>query len=173
MRIQTATRKVDLPPNFLGLNAMVKLALVAGVKPWNIPGAIRMFMQILRVKEERDAVPYDSVPLRDFLSRYTADKGLHRLVDLFSVLLFVIAHEEASAGEFLWSFASMAKARSLGYRMRLRTGPLAITLYSFEEIVVLLADTHPRVDYRTLIDWLHKVMGDHEIADRIEDIVRL
>ena len=115
MRIQTATRKVDLPPNFLGLNAIVKLALVAGVKPWNIPGAIRMFMQILRTKEERDAVPYDSVPLRDFLLRYTADKGLHRLLDLFSVLLFVVPNEEASAGEFLWSFASMAKARSLGY----------------------------------------------------------
>jgi hypothetical protein len=62
--------------------------------------------------------------------------------------------------------------RIIGYRMRERTGPLPVTLYSFEEIVILLTDQHPRIDYHTLSNWLRKVMGDDEMANRIKDIAK-
>lgn len=117
MRIQTPSRTYRIPKRILGPKGLMNLALVAGVKPWNIPGVIRLFMQILRVKEERDAVPYDSVSLQDFMLRYTADEGVHRLVNLFSGWFFLLPKEEASAGEFLWSFASMVRSGSIGYPM--------------------------------------------------------
>ena len=117
MRIVTPSRSYDFSPHLLRPVSLVKQALLAGVKPWNLPGAIRVFMQILRIREERDAAVHDSVSMRDFLLRYTEDEGLFRLVNIFSGLMFVIPLEEASAGEYLWSFASMARTGSLGYPM--------------------------------------------------------
>ncbi len=63
--------------------------------------------------------------------------------------------------------------RIIGYRMRERTGPLPVTLYSFEEIVFLLCETHPRIDYNTLANWMKNVMEDHETADHIKEIAQL
>ena len=117
MRIVTPSRSYDFSPHLLRPLSLVKQALVAGLSPWSLPGALRVFMQILRIREERDAAPHDSVAMRDFLLRYTGDAGFHRLVNIFSGLMFVIPTEEASAGEFLWSFASMARTGSLGYPM--------------------------------------------------------
>jgi prolycopene isomerase len=115
MRIVTPSRSCDLPQNLLSPLALIKQFMLAGVKVRNLPGAFRVFMQILRIKEEADAIPYDSVPLRDFLLRHTDDEGFQRLVNIFNGLMFVIPETEASTGEFLWSFASMAKTASLGY----------------------------------------------------------
>jgi len=115
MRIVTPSRSYDLPQSLLSPLALIKQFMVAGVKLRNLPGALRLFMQILRIKEESDAVPHDSVSMRDFLLRYTDDEGFQRLLSIFNMLMFVIPTEEASAGEFLWSFASMAKTGSLGY----------------------------------------------------------
>jgi len=115
MRIVTPSRSYDLPQSLLSPLALIKQFMVAGVKLRNLPGALRLFMQILRIKEESDAVPHDSVSMRDFLLRYTDDEGLYRFMNIFSGLMFVVPTEEASAGEFLWSFASMARTGSLGY----------------------------------------------------------
>ena len=117
MRIVTSSRGYDFSPHILRPLSLVKQALVAGVKPWNLPGGLRLFRQILRIREERDAAVHDSVSMRDFLLRYTDDEGIHHLMNIFSGLMFVIPIEEASAGEFLWSFVSMARTGSLGYPM--------------------------------------------------------
>jgi prolycopene isomerase len=117
MRIVTPSRSYDFSPYLLRPLSLVKQALVAGVKPWNLPGGLRLFRQILRIREEPDAAVHDSVSVRDFLLRHTDDEGIHRLVNIFSGLMFVIPIEEASAGEFLWSFVGMARTGSLGYPM--------------------------------------------------------
>ncbi len=115
MRIVTPSRSYDFSPHLLRPLSLVKQALIAGVKAWNLPGALRLFRQIVNISRERDATVHDSVSMRDFLLRYTGDEGIHRLVNIFSGLMFVIPLEDASAGEYLWSFVGMARTGSLGY----------------------------------------------------------
>jgi prolycopene isomerase len=111
----TPRRKYDFSANLARPASLMKLAKIAGVRPRNMPGAARLFWKILRVKTEDDVQPYDDISLREFLSSYTDDAGLHGLCDLFTALMFVISSEEASAGEFIWSLSKMFKAGSAGY----------------------------------------------------------
>ncbi len=57
--------------------------------------------------------------------------------------------------------------RFIGYRLGERHGAGRTTCYSFQEIVNLLKDRMPRVDFDALQKWVKKVMGDAELAERI------
>ena len=59
--------------------------------------------------------------------------------------------------------------RLIGYRLRQRTGPMPVTLYSFSEVVALLNDPHPRMDFNLLERWIRETMGDIELAGRIKE----
>ena len=61
--------------------------------------------------------------------------------------------------------------RLMGYRFRERTGPMSMTLYSFEEIVEFLNDPHPRIDFNRLEEWVREVMKDEELAGEINKII--
>ncbi len=54
--------------------------------------------------------------------------------------------------------------RLVGYRIRERTGPVASSLYSFEEVVHLLSDKCPYVSLEQLQQWLETVAEDAELA---------
>ena len=57
--------------------------------------------------------------------------------------------------------------RFIGYRLSERHGAMRITSYSFQEVVNLLKDQMPRVDFDALQEWVGKVMKDEELAERI------
>ncbi len=61
--------------------------------------------------------------------------------------------------------------RLIGYRLRERSGMTAITLYSFEEVVVLLSDAHPRLDFSRLEKWLRETINDQELAVKIKQVM--
>jgi hypothetical protein len=65
------------------------------------------------------------------------------------------------------------KDRLNGFSLRERAGPVPVTLYSFEEVVSLLNDPHPRLDFNELEGWVRKTMGDTELADRIAGAVKI
>ncbi len=54
--------------------------------------------------------------------------------------------------------------RFVGYRLRERTGPIAASLYSFEEVVHLLNDQFPYVSPKQLEQWVETIMEDSELA---------
>jgi hypothetical protein len=62
--------------------------------------------------------------------------------------------------------------RFIGYRLSERHGASRITSYSFQEVVSLLKDQMPRVDFLALQEWVRKVMGDEELAERISAAVK-
>ena len=59
-----------------------------------------------------------------------------------------------------------------GFRLRERSGPTPVTLYSFEEVVSLLTDPHPRLDFEALEGWIQSVMGDEELAEQIATVIK-
>jgi hypothetical protein len=62
--------------------------------------------------------------------------------------------------------------RITGYRLRERTGIMTIRLYSFEEVVGLLNDPHPRLDFAHLQRWVSETMGDPELAGKIGNVIQ-
>jgi hypothetical protein len=59
-----------------------------------------------------------------------------------------------------------------GFSLRERSGPIPVIMYRFEEVVTLLNDPHPRLDFIELETWIRKTMRDKELADQIADVVR-
>ena len=64
------------------------------------------------------------------------------------------------------------KERLIGYRMRRRTGPTSVALYSFEEVVGLLNDSHPRIDFNQLEKWVRETIKDVELAEKIGKVIK-
>ncbi len=59
-----------------------------------------------------------------------------------------------------------------GFCLRERSGPTSVIMYSFEEVVSLLNDPYPRLDFVELETWIKKTMRDEELADRVAEAVR-
>ena len=57
--------------------------------------------------------------------------------------------------------------RFVGYRMRQRAGSVAVTCYSFEQVVHLLRDQLPMIDLTGLERWVRQVLCDECLADKI------
>jgi len=59
-----------------------------------------------------------------------------------------------------------------GFILRERAGAVSITMYRFEEVVSLLNDRHPRLDFNELEGWVREAIGDAELAEQIAEAVR-
>jgi hypothetical protein len=59
-----------------------------------------------------------------------------------------------------------------GFNLHERTGPNPVTMYSFEEVVSLLSDRHPRLDFNALEKWVREVIDDTELAEKISGAIQ-
>jgi len=64
------------------------------------------------------------------------------------------------------------EGRLIGFSLGERSGAVPITMYSFEEVVSLLNDRHPRLDFKQLEEWIRNVMGDMELAEQIAQAIK-
>ena len=58
--------------------------------------------------------------------------------------------------------------RLMGGSLHLRGGVRKFSLYSLEEVFMLLREPHPQVDLDRLENWVRTVIHDRELADRIK-----
>jgi hypothetical protein len=61
--------------------------------------------------------------------------------------------------------------RLFGFKLKLRSGPTPVTMYSFPEVVAFLRDDNPRIDIAGLQIWVKDVMGDRELAGIIDKAI--
>jgi len=61
--------------------------------------------------------------------------------------------------------------RLSGFSLRERAGAIPVTMYSFEEVIFLLNDPHPRLNFDELEMWVRKTMGDQELAEQIAEAI--
>ena len=59
-----------------------------------------------------------------------------------------------------------------GFILRERAGAVPVTMYRFEEVVSLLNDRHPRLDFNELEGWIREAIGDAELAEQIAEAIR-
>lgn len=115
LRMMKGTRSCVLPLQLTSLSSLAKLGRLTGLKIRNLLGVYRFFRLLKSVRREDDVEPYDGMTLRDLLLSYTEDEEFHRLLDVFCGLMLVLPYTEASAGEFLWGFATWARDASCSY----------------------------------------------------------
>lgn len=114
MRINL-TRSGDIPVDMRPLMQRLRLALIGGIPVTKLIGAFRAISSMLRVQKESEIEPYDEMPMSEYLSRYSDDESLHKMISLFSWLLLAMPYTEASAGEFIWCFATWLNNASCSY----------------------------------------------------------
>ena len=61
--------------------------------------------------------------------------------------------------------------RLIGSSLHERAGAMPISLYSFEEVFVLLNGRNPRIDFNQLETWIRNIMEDRELAARIKKVI--
>ncbi len=115
LRMMKGERSRDLSLRLTSFPSLAKLGSLIGVRAKNLPGVYRFFRTLKSVKTEQDVVPYDGRTMKEFLFTCTEDEELHRLIDTFCGLLLAVPYGEASAGEFLWGFATWARDASCSY----------------------------------------------------------
>ena len=62
--------------------------------------------------------------------------------------------------------------RLIGHKMRMRMGPVPVSLYSFDEVVRFLNEDIPQMDLDKLQAWVGEKIGDKDLARAIEEIGR-
>ena len=60
--------------------------------------------------------------------------------------------------------------RLIGHKMRMRMGPVPVSLYSFEEVVRFLTEDIPQMDLDKLQAWVGEKIGDKDLARAIREI---
>jgi hypothetical protein len=61
--------------------------------------------------------------------------------------------------------------RLSGFSLRERAGAVPVTMYSFQEVVSLLNDPHPRLDFNELEGWVRETIRDAELAEQIAEVI--
>ncbi len=115
MRIIMGDREHLLPLNFKKLTSLYDLARSIGVKARAFPDLYRMIRGIFSMRSIEKASRFDNISLKDYISRYTADRQIHLFFNLFSCFFLVIPYEKASAGEFIYCFSNAVGDASWGY----------------------------------------------------------
>jgi hypothetical protein len=59
------------------------------------------------------------------------------------------------------------KDRFIGGRLRQHAGVVKVTSYSFEEVIHLLNDQTPMINFKALEKWLREVIMDEDLADKV------
>ena len=62
--------------------------------------------------------------------------------------------------------------RLIGHKMRMRMGPVPVSLYSFEQVVRFLIEDIPQIDLDDLEAWVGEKIGDKDLARAIGEIGR-
>lgn len=61
--------------------------------------------------------------------------------------------------------------RLMGGSLHLRGGVRKFSLYSLEEVFMLLREPYPQVDLDRLENWVRTVIQDRELADRMKAVI--
>jgi hypothetical protein len=62
--------------------------------------------------------------------------------------------------------------RLIGSILHTRAGVRIVSLYSLEEVFLLLKEPYPQIDLAQLEHWIRTIIHDGELADRIKSVIQ-
>jgi hypothetical protein len=62
--------------------------------------------------------------------------------------------------------------RLIGSILHTRAGIRIVSLYSLEEVFLLLKEPYPQIDLAQLEHWIRTIIHDGELADRIKTVIQ-
>ncbi len=113
-RVSLGNRVFEFPGRFESVLDAAKLVRGVGVRKRAIPGAARHFLELYRGGPAFDRGEADCT-LREWGKRYTADPTYLNLLNLLSLLAFVIPYDQGSAREMAHCFARIVRGAGIGY----------------------------------------------------------
>ena len=97
------------------LGELAALARVIGVAPSAAPAAASALAALMFPERIEEVVALDGITVSDYLARFTTDPGVIQLLEVMCLLMLCVPADEASAGEFAWCFANLARAGRVSY----------------------------------------------------------
>ncbi len=87
--------------------------LATTLRNYGIPELLRTMIRIA-VVDENFIASIDDMTFYDFISRFTDDEELHRLMASLSLIALVVPYTEGSAGEMMWCLVNSYRKGTMG-----------------------------------------------------------
>ncbi len=113
-KVVLGERRFPFPAKFRSLVDTARLVIGSGVKPWNWLGAGRHFLAMMRGGPDLRGEAGE-ISVREWTLRYTDDRAYHQIINMFSILAFVVTYDRASAQEMAASIHRMVTSSGVGY----------------------------------------------------------
>jgi phytoene dehydrogenase-like protein len=86
-----------------------------GVLPQNMDDCYICFKELSTMKPASEMEALETVPLKDYVDRFTDDPQFHLMINATCGMLIVVTYFTGSTSEFIYCFAKMAASASLSY----------------------------------------------------------
>ena len=113
-KVRLGRKEFTFPGRFDSPGDAASLVLRAGIRPSRLLGAGRHFLQMAADGPDLARLGEDTT-LQDWVSRYTDDPTYHTLINLFSILAFVLPYDTTSAMEMAHCMSRMVRGPGIGY----------------------------------------------------------
>ena len=113
-RVRLGSREFAFPARFDSPRDAASLVLRAGIRPSRLLGAGRHFLQMAMGAPDLERHGADTT-LQQWVSRYTDDPTYHTLINLFSILAFVLPYDVTSAVEMARCMSRIVRGPGIGY----------------------------------------------------------
>lgn len=114
-RIAIGGNVAHYPLDYASDESIFEILKGIGARPENMDDCFACFRELATMKPASEMEVLDTMPLKDYVDKFTDDPNFHQMVNATCGMLIVLTYFQGSAGEFIYCFANMAKNASLSY----------------------------------------------------------
>lgn len=114
-RIAIGERVATFPHDYGSDEAILAILDGIGVLPENRDDCYVCFKELSTMKPAAEMEELETVPLKEYVDRYTDDRQFHQMMNATCGMLIVVTYYTGSTSEFIYCFANMAANANLSY----------------------------------------------------------
>lgn len=114
-RIALGSRVARYPLDFASDESIGNILEGMGVLPGNRDDCYICFRELATMKSASEMEALETVPLKEYVDRYTDDPMFHQMINATCGMLIVVTYFTGSTSEFIYCFSKMADSASLSY----------------------------------------------------------
>ncbi len=114
-RIALGNRVARYPLDYGSDESIYGILDGVGVLPENRDDCFLCFKDLATMKPEAEMEALETVPLKEYVDKFTDDPMFHQMVNATCGMLIVVTYFTGSTSEFIYCFAGMAEKANLSY----------------------------------------------------------